>query len=36
MKFENSEKNGKSLQTKLDESSKKIIQLEAQAKGTKK
>ena len=36
MKFENSEKNCKSLQTKLDESSKKIIQLEAQAKGTKK
>jgi cell division protein ZapA len=36
MKFENSEKNGKSLQTKLDESSKKIIQLEAQVKGTKK
>lgn len=36
MKFENSEKNAKSLQTKLDESSKKIIQLEAQAKGTKK
>ena len=36
MKFENSEKNAKSFQTKLDESSKKIIQLEAQAKGTKK
>ena len=36
MKFENSEKNAKSLQPKLDESSKKIIQLEAQAKGTKK
>jgi cell division protein ZapA len=36
MKFENSEKNGKSLQTKLDESSKKIIQLEAQAKVSKK
>ncbi|WP_026516041.1 cell division protein ZapA [Butyrivibrio sp. MC2021] len=36
MKYENSEKNGKSLQTKLDESSKKIIQLEAQAKASKK
>jgi cell division protein ZapA len=36
IKFENSEKNGKSLQTKLDESSKKIIQLEATAKGSKK
>lgn len=36
MKYENSEKNGKSLQTKLDESSKKIIQLEAQAKVSKK
>ena len=28
IKLENTEKNGKSLQTKLDESSKKIIQLE--------
>ena len=36
IKSENSEKNGKSLQTKLDESSKKIIQLEATAKGSKK
>ncbi len=36
IKFENSEKNTKSLQTKLDESSKRIIQLEAQAKGSKK
>lgn len=36
IKYENSEKNGKSLQTKLDESSKKIIQLEATAKGSKK
>ncbi len=33
MKLENTEKNGKSLQTKLDESSKKIIQLETQVKG---
>ncbi len=36
IKLENTEKNGKSLQTKLDESSKKIIQLEAQMKGNKK
>ena len=34
IKLENTEKNGKSLQTKLDESSKKIIQLETQVKGT--
>ena len=34
IKLENTEKNSKSLQTKLDDSSKKIIQLEAQAKGT--
>ena len=33
IKLENTEKNGKSLQTKLDESSKKIIQLETQVKG---
>ncbi len=33
MKLENTEKNGKNLQTKLDESSKKIIQLETQVKG---
>ncbi|WP_034446918.1 cell division protein ZapA [Butyrivibrio sp. AE2032] len=36
IKLENTEKNGKSLQTKLDESSKKIIQLETQVKGGKK
>ena len=36
IKLENAEKNGKSLQTKLDESSKKIIQLETQVKGGKK
>ena len=36
IKLENTEKNGKSLQTKLDESSKKIIQLETQVKGNKK
>ena len=36
IKLENTEKNGKSLQTKLDESSKKIIQLETQVKGSKK
>ncbi len=36
IKLENTEKNGKSLQSKLDESSKKIIQLEAQTKGSKK
>ena len=34
IKLENTEKNGKSLQTKLDESSKKIIQLETQVNGT--
>jgi cell division protein ZapA len=34
IKLENTEKNGKSLQTKLDDSSKKIIQLETQIKGT--
>ncbi len=33
IKLENTEKNGKSLQTKLDDSSKKIIQLETQIKG---
>ncbi|MBR1670458.1 MAG: cell division protein ZapA [Butyrivibrio sp.] len=33
IKLENMEKNGKSLQSKLDESSKKIIQLETQMKG---
>ena len=36
IKLENTEKNSKSLQTKLDESSKKIIQLETQVKGSKK
>ena len=36
IKLENAEKNGKNLQTKLDESSKKIIQLETQVKGNKK
>ena len=36
IKLENTEKNGKSLQTKLDESYKKIIQLETQVKGGKK
>ena len=36
IKLENTEKNGKSLQNKLDESSKKIIQLETQVKGSKK
>ncbi len=36
IKLENTEKNGKSLQSKLDESSKKIIQLETQVKGSKK
>ena len=35
IKLENTEKNGKSLQTKLDESSKKIIQLETQVKSKK-
>ncbi len=34
IKLENTEKNSKGLQTKLDESSKKIIQLETQVKGT--
>ena len=34
IKLENTEKNAKSLQTKLDDSSKKIIQLETQVKGT--
>ncbi len=36
IKLESAEKNGKSLQTKLDESSKKIIQLETQIKSGKK
>ena len=36
IKLENTEKNSKNLQTKLDDSSKKIIQLEAQVKGSKK
>ncbi len=36
MKLENAEKNGKSLQSKLDESSKKIIQLETQVRGNRK
>ncbi len=35
IKLENTEKNSKSLQTKLDDSSKKIIQLETQVKGTR-
>ncbi|WP_029232719.1 cell division protein ZapA [Butyrivibrio sp. VCB2006] len=34
IKLENTEKNGKNLQSKLDDSSKKIIQLETQIKGT--
>lgn len=34
IKLENTEKNGKNLQAKLDDSSKKIIQLETQIKGT--
>ena len=34
IKLENTEKNGKKLQTKFDDSSKKIIQLETQIKGT--
>ncbi|MBO6239386.1 MAG: cell division protein ZapA [Butyrivibrio sp.] len=34
IKLENTEKNSKSLQNKLDDSSKKIIQLETQVKGT--
>ena len=36
IKLENTEKNGKNLQSKLDESSKKIIQLETQVKGNKR
>ena len=36
IKFENTEKNGKNLQSKLDDSSKRIIQLETQMKGNKK
>ena len=36
IKLENTEKNSKNLQAKLDESSKKIIQLETQVKGSKK
>lgn len=36
IKLETTEKNGKSLQTKLDDSSKKIIQLETQIKGKTK
>ena len=36
IKLENTEKNSKNLQAKLDDSSKKIIQLEAQVKGNKK
>ncbi len=36
IKLETAEKNGKSLQTKLDESSKKINQLESQIKSGKK
>ncbi len=36
IKLENTEKNGKNLQAKLDESSKKIIQLETQVKGNRK
>ena len=36
IKLENTEKNSKPLQTKLDDSSKKIIQLETQVKGSKK
>ncbi len=36
IKLETAEKNGKSLQTKLDESSKKIIQLETQMKSNNK
>ena len=36
IKLENTEKNSKNLQTKLDDTSKKIIQLEAQVKGNKK
>ena len=36
IKLENTEKNSKSLQSKLDESSKKIIQLETQDKGNRR
>ena len=36
IKLENTEKNSKNLQAKLDDSSKKIIQLETQVKGSKK
>ncbi|MBQ2609993.1 MAG: cell division protein ZapA [Butyrivibrio sp.] len=36
IKLENTEKNSKSLQSKLDDSSKKIIQLETQVKGNKR
>ena len=36
IKLENTEKNSKSLQAKLDDSSKKIIQLEAQVKRNKR
>lgn len=36
IKLENAEKNSKNLQAKLDDSSKKIIQLETQVKGNKK
>ena len=36
IKLENTEKNSKSLQSKLDESSKKIIQLETQVKSNKR
>ena len=36
IKLENTEKTGKGLQQKLDESSKKIIQLETLAKGNTK
>ncbi len=36
IKLETAEKNGKSLQTKLDESSKRIIQLETQMKSGKR
>ena len=36
IKLESAEKNGKSLQSKLDESSKKIIQLETQVKSGRK
>ncbi len=36
IKLENTEKNSKSLQSKLDDSSKKIIQLETQVKSNKR